>query len=123
MDLTFISLLQVPSKWLSCSVRTACQCKHPICIFTASRDWTRLLDWDQSCSKLSADDLGSRDAPRCDRTIQDNPSTFQQALYASFSYSRSSQADAMKAREVDGKEDHSGDRLHPALLGSGNSWL
>jgi len=84
--LTFISLLRVLSKWeLSCSVRTAHQCVHSICVLTASRDWTRLLDWGQSCSKLSADEFGSKDAPRCGRTIQDNPSTFQQALYASFS--------------------------------------
>jgi hypothetical protein len=35
--------------------------------------------------KLSADEFESKDAPRCVRTIPDNPSTFQQALYASFS--------------------------------------
>jgi hypothetical protein len=34
--------------------------------------------------KLSADEFGPEDA-RCDRMIQDNPSTFQQALYVSFS--------------------------------------
>jgi hypothetical protein len=35
--------------------------------------------------KLSADELGPEDTMRGDRTIQDKPSTFQQALYASFS--------------------------------------
>jgi len=44
----------------------------------------RLLDLGQSCSKLSADEFRSNDTRR-DRTIQDNSSTFQQALYASFS--------------------------------------
>jgi len=71
MDLTLISLLRVHSKWeLSCSVRTARRCPHPICIRTASRDWMRLLGWGQTCSKLSADEFGSEDT-RCDCTIQD----------------------------------------------------
>jgi len=35
--------------------------------------------------KLSADEFGSKDATHCDRTIQDDPSTFQQALYAGLS--------------------------------------
>jgi len=60
------------------------QCVHSTCILTSGRDWTRLLDWGQSCSKLSADEFRSKDA-RYDRAIQDDSSTFQQALYASFS--------------------------------------
>ena len=43
----------------------------------------QLLDWGQSCSKLSADALRPNDTRR-DRTIQDSASTFQQALYACF---------------------------------------
>jgi hypothetical protein len=33
----------------------------------------------------SADEFGSKDVPRCERTIRDGPSTFQQALYAGVS--------------------------------------
>jgi hypothetical protein len=40
--------------------------------------------------KLSADEFGSKDALRRDRPIQDNPRTFQLALYSSFAKIRSS---------------------------------
>jgi len=51
MDLTFISLLRVLQKRAAVFVRTAGQCVRSICILTPGRDWTRLLDWGQSCSK------------------------------------------------------------------------
>jgi hypothetical protein len=40
-----------------------------------SRTMWEFVDWGQLCSKLSADDFRSR-GTRCDRTIQDNSSTF-----------------------------------------------
>jgi hypothetical protein len=54
-----------------------------ICPPIRGRDWTRLLDWGQLCSKTPADEFRPNDT-RCDRTIQDNSRTFQQAPYAGF---------------------------------------
>jgi hypothetical protein len=54
MDLTLISLLRIVSgRELSCSFRQLVDDRIQYA-FTASRDWTWLLDWGQSCSKLAA---------------------------------------------------------------------
>jgi hypothetical protein len=86
MDLTFISLLRVlPKCELSCSVQTAAvraSNMHPRPSAAIERGCSIGANRAQ---KLSADEFGSKDAPRCHRTIQDNPRTFQQALDAGFS--------------------------------------
>jgi hypothetical protein len=57
---------------------------HSICILTLGRDLNVAARWGQSCSKLSADEFRSTDTRR-ECTIQDNSSTFRQALSTSFS--------------------------------------